>query len=301
VGRQEDILQDAETKYIHKIRMNGSLILPGLIDSHAHLILQGEKMNSVDLKGAASVDQIRQRIINHLNENPSIKSGSWIKGMGWDQTLFDPPVFPSFEDLDLDESIRDFPIVLYRIDAHALWTNGKALKLSEPFWKNYSNKNDIVFRKGKNQGIFLDDAMFTVTAAIPKLTEKEKYRILDLAINEMLKYGLTGIRDAGVLAENIEFFKRAIDGQKFPIRSYAMVFCQDQNTYCGDSVEKINYKDHLIVKSVKLVMDGALGSWGALMLDPYKDNPYSYGIQRLIANGSIPGLVKKVRIIDLWT
>ena len=65
-------------------------------------------MNSVDLKGAASVDQIRQRIINHLNENPSIKSGSWIKGMGWDQTLFDPPVFPSFE--DLDERYVIFPL-----------------------------------------------------------------------------------------------------------------------------------------------------------------------------------------------
>ena len=294
VGSDNEIMQNPDAKYIRKISMNKSLVLPGLIDSHAHLLLLGEKMNSIDLNGATSVDQIRQRILDYLDKNPAISSDSWIKGMGWDQTLFDHPVFPSFKDLDHDERMRKFPIVLYRVDAHALWTNGKALELSKPFWANYSNKNEIIFKNGVNQGIFLDDAMFTVDAAIPELTEKEKYRNLDSAIKQMLKYGLTGIHDAGVLPQNIEFFKRAIDQQKFPIRSYAMIYCPDQNIYCGDLVEKTNYKDHLIVRSVKLVMDGALGSWGALLLDTYNDKPNSAGIQRLNPNGSIPLLIEKV-------
>ena len=105
---------------IQKIDMNNSLILPGLIDSHAHLLLQGYKMASVDLNGAKSVRQVRDRILDFIDKYPFTSSNSWIKGRGWDQTLFDPQIFPSFEDLDEDKRLVDVPIVLYRVDAHAL-------------------------------------------------------------------------------------------------------------------------------------------------------------------------------------
>lgn len=287
-----EVLDGEMDESILRIDMHNALILPGFIDSHAHLLLQGYKMSSVDLNGVTSVKQVRQRLLEYLDDHPS--NDIWIQGMGWDQTLFDPPVFPSFEDLDVDDRLRSVPIVLYRVDAHALWTNGKGLKLSERFWKDYSNKKEILFKDGRIQGIFLDNAMDTVKAAIPNVTENEKYKALDLAIGEMLKYGLTGIHDAGVMPEDIEFFKHAIDKGKFPIRSYSMIYCPDANIYCGEMVPKQNYKDHLFVNSVKLVSDGALGSWGALMLEPYDDNPESVGILRLTANGSIPNLISKV-------
>ena len=70
--------------------------------------------------------------------------------------------------------------------------------------------------------------------------------------------------------------------------------CPDTNVYCGDLVPRQNYKDHLFVNSVKLIVDGALGSWGALMIEPYDDQPTLAGIQRLTANGSIPNLISKV-------
>jgi predicted amidohydrolase YtcJ len=289
----EDVLED---KSLMRIDMKNSLILPGLIDSHAHLLLQGYKMSSVDLNGATSAKQVRDRIIQFLDNNPAFNAsdGSWIQGMGWDQTLFQPPEFPSFEDLDVDDRLRDIPIVLYRVDAHALWTNAKGLKLSEQYWADYSSKDEILTKNGKIQGIFLDNAMDTVKAAIPEITEKEKLNALDLAIQEMLKYGVTGIHDAGVTPQDIEFFKEAIDKGKFPIRSYSMIYCPDQNFYCGNLVPRQNYKDHLFVNSVKLITDGALGSWGALMLEPYDDQPDSVGILRLTANGSIPNLVSEV-------
>jgi predicted amidohydrolase YtcJ len=259
-------------------------------------LMQGYKIKSVDLNGVKSVEQVRERIIQFLDNNPSFNSsdGSWLQGMGWDQTLFEPPKFPSFEDLDVDGRLRDIPIVLYRVDAHALWTNGKGLKLSEQYWANYANQEEILRKNGKIQGIFLDNAMDTVRVAIPEIKLKDKLNALDLAIKEMLKYGVTGIHDAGVIPKDLEFFKEAIDKGLFPIRSYSMIYCPDPNFYCGHLVPRQNYKDHLIVNSVKLIADGALGSWGALMLEPYDDQPESVGILRLTANGSIPNLVSEV-------
>ena len=98
----------------------------------------------------------------------------------------------------------------------------------------------------------------------------------------MLSLGLVGIHDAGVTLSEMKFFKKAIDQDKFPIRNYAMILCSNPNEYCGDEFkDKSNYKDKLFVKSVKLFMDGALGSWGALLKQPYTDNPHTSGILRL--------------------
>ena len=99
-----------------------------------------------------------------LDNKPSFNSsdGSRLQGMGWDQTSFEPATFPCVEDLDIDERLRDIPIILYRFDAHALWKNGKGLKLSEPYWSIYANQEDILRRNGKIKRIFLDNAMDTV-------------------------------------------------------------------------------------------------------------------------------------------
>ncbi|KAH9450687.1 hypothetical protein Pst134EB_018212 [Puccinia striiformis f. sp. tritici] len=253
-------------------------ILPGLIDAHAHPLEYGEGLDGVDLVGCKSVSAIIDRIIAHINSE-STDPSRIIRGSGWDQTLFEGKQFPTAADLSSEPKLRDRKIVLRRIDYHAYWVSSAILDsvLAEHPPLNVEGGEIVRDQDGHPTGVFLDNAMDLIDQILPKRTDEDRLRYLESTAKEMLSVGLTTVNDAAADLETIKFYKRLDDQDKLPVRVTGMINCG--YIYCGESVERIA-GNKFNLRSVKLFVDGALGSWGAALWDPYSDMGSSRGILR---------------------
>ncbi|CAG8738967.1 18657_t:CDS:2, partial [Acaulospora morrowiae] len=265
IGTKFDLMK--KWTNVQYIDLQGRTVVPGLIDAHAHLMQLGDMMNSVDLSGTKSIDEVRERIRAYISMHRD--KNEWITGWGWDQTQWSSKLFPTFKDLDSDPELAQYPIALTRIDGHALWVNERILNiLRKDKIPDKVDGGEIGKEKGTNQltGIFIDNAMELVFEKKPLITEEQSLMRIRTAISRMNFHGLTGIHDAGVTPDTLDLYKKIIktDPEEFNIRNYAMIDCQ-RNSYCGEKVERIERlgEGRLTVRSVKLFMDGALGSWGA--------------------------------------
>lgn len=169
-------------------------------------------MLAVQLAGCTSLEMVLNKLNDYLDANPHIMpdSGLWLTGMGWDQNLWTPAVFPSLTDLDAHPRLSKIPIILTRIDAHAVWVNGRALELAMKYIPTEDSSGGKILRdaRGNPTGVFVDDAIKYIASAMPPPTDDERFRALDAVTKEMLSKGLVGLHDAGVSMAEIEFFKR---------------------------------------------------------------------------------------------
>ncbi|EGG05343.1 uncharacterized protein MELLADRAFT_88017 [Melampsora larici-populina 98AG31] len=264
-------------------------ILPGLIDAHAHPLEYGQTKMGVNLLGCTSTKCIVDRIVQHIEARPDLINDpqKMIFGDGWDQTLFEPQEFPTAVDLSQDPLLINRLIILRRVDFHAYWCSKPILNRLN--LSNSDTKIDggevLVDQDGKPTGIFLDNAMNLIDKLIPKRTDEDRLKYLKITAKEMLSTGLTGVHDAAADLETIEFYKRLDAKDQLPFRIYAMVNCGDE--FCGDKVQvyegfklTIRWFEFMTCgRSVKLFIDGALGSWGAAMWEPYSGD--TNGILRI--------------------
>ncbi|GAA6058872.1 hypothetical protein JCM10212_002816 [Sporobolomyces blumeae] len=263
----------------------GQTVLPGLIDAHAHVLQYGESQTSVDLVGATSVSEIRDRIAAFIEATPGLKSdkAKFILGLGWDQTKFTDTdgEFPTAADLEKDPRLVGRPIYLKRIDVHALWVSPKILSLLPPALPDDVPGGKIVrLPSSQPSGVFLDNAMGLVTAVIPPWSDTDRLQFLRATSRSMLKYGMTAVMDASLSLRDIAFLKSLDKEGKLPVRIMGMLSCENPlNRFCGNDLGSEMYMgDRFQMRSVKLFVDGALGSWGAAMHEPYSDNPDTNGI-----------------------
>ncbi|KAJ3212527.1 hypothetical protein HDU67_003754 [Dinochytrium kinnereticum] len=206
---------DANLKHNHpnakRINLHNKTVIPGLIDSHAHLMMLGHSLLQVNLAGTKSLQEIRSHLLLFLSKNP-LEKGQWLIGRGWDQTRWGGDgSFPGFWDLDVEKRLREVPIVMTRIDGHALWVNGKGLELARkefPAEWGMEGGEIVVDERGEPTGVFVDDAMNIVFKAIPPKTESQDLAALKAATQHMLENGLTGLHDAGVTLEQIDLYKK---------------------------------------------------------------------------------------------
>ncbi|CAG8474368.1 9416_t:CDS:10 [Diversispora eburnea] len=239
-----------------------------------HLLGLGDILTSVNLSNTRSIEDVIEQVKKYIQLHPD-DTNEWVTGFGWNQELWQSKEFPTSKDLDSDPQLNKYPIALTRIDGHAMWVNEKVLNI---LGKDKIPENIDGGEIGRNKltneltGIFVDNAMELVFDKMLSPTDDKLLNRLRAAIHEMHSNGLTGIHDASVPPKYIDFYKRTIKNnpEEFNIRVYAMVEC-DRNKYCGDQVERIDEfgEGRLTVRSVKLFMDGALGSWGAALLEPY--------------------------------
>ncbi|KAI8809388.1 amidohydrolase family-domain-containing protein [Cladochytrium replicatum] len=295
VGEGSDLVKAHPAAKV--IDLGGKTVTPGLVDSHAHLMPFGRSLMSVDIMGAKSLSEVRSRIHVFLDAHPDFEaSGKWVVGRGWDQTKWPGGSFPVADDLDVDTRLRKLHIVLTRVDEHAIWVNRRVLSLvgksaDQPVEGGQVVRDD----NGKPTGIFIDDAIVFVERVQPRPTEEDLFNALSKAISEMHRVGLTGVHDAGVPVDILKFYERAVESGRVRIWNYAMVHCErNQTAYCGDGVPPRfkEGKGPVRVGGVKLILDGALGSWGASMLQPYSDEPEKTGFIR-IEPSLFPGVVRE--------
>ncbi|KAF7375864.1 Amidohydrolase 3 [Mycena sanguinolenta] len=262
----------------------GHIVVPGLADAHAHLLQQGYKMQ-LQLDGARSVQEVIDRIKAYILAHPDVHAdpNRWIEGMGWDQTKWPGAEFPTAADLSSDPLLRGRPILLFRVDVHASWVSERVLEILGPLPSEVDGGRIIRDASGKPTGIFVDNAMTLIPT--PRWTPERYNDFFRTAVNEALKFGLTSVHDAATDPDAVEFFKVQAEKGTLPIRLYLMAvpFSENFTDWQPSKIQHLsNYGVHgrLNLRSVKLFTDGALGSWGAALIEPYSDKPDTRGIMR---------------------
>ena len=254
--------------------LQGATVIPGLIDSHAHMAGLGRSLDQLDLSGAGSASEVAARVKGAAARTPP---GEWILGRGWDQTRWPGQRFPTAD--DLRDAAPGHPVYLTRVDGHAGWANHRALELAGITKETADLPGGRIHRDaaGRPTGVLIDAAQRLVTRRIPPRNEEQVAGQLARAARECARLGLTGVHDAGVGRTELGAYRRLISEGRLPIRIYAMIGGPGDlwREYLRRGPET---GDHLTVRSIKLMSDGALGSRGAAMKEPYSDDPHNTGL-----------------------
>ncbi len=287
----------AETADIHKkytakeeLDAEGKTIVPGLIDAHCHFYGLGLNQQVVDLVGTTSFDEVVEKVVAFQKERPS----NFIMGQGWDQNDWEVKEFPTKD--KLDELFPDTPVALERIDGHALIVNQKALDLAGITADTKVEGGEIVKKDGELTGVLVDNPMGMIYDVMPQPSKESQIRALQDAEQICLDYGLTTVNDAGLGKSTIELIDSLQQAGELSIRVYAMVSNSPENLdyFLSKGIIKT---DRLDVRSVKVYGDGALGSRGAALREPYSDQPGHYGAM-VTPVDEIGALAKRIAASD---
>ena len=254
------------------VNAEGLPIYPGFIDSHAHFYGLGFSNAQLDLKGTKSLEEIVEKVIEFDKMNDS----KFIIGRGWDQNDWDVKFLPA-NDL-LNEAFPDKAVILGRIDGHAYLVNDYALDLAGINNSSKIEGGEFIKKNGKLTGVLIDNSMQLINNIIPEPTEEESIKALLSAQDMAFENGLTTVSEAGISRKQIELIDSLQKSGILKIKIYAMI---DNGPDVDYYLSQGPYKtDRLNVRSVKVYVDGALGSRGASMINEYSDRKGYFGIIR---------------------
>lgn len=264
VGNDE-IFSKYNTK--QKIDLNGSTVLPGLIDAHCHFYGLGLNQSVIDLTGTSSFNEILEKIAFENNKDV-------IRGRGWDQNDWEIKEFP--DKLKLDLAYPNTPVILERIDGHAYLVNQKALDIAGIDINTKSTNGSLLSKKGKLTGVLIDGPMSIIDDAFGEISLDNKIKALISAQKICFQNGLTTVDDAGLSKEVILLIDSLQKKDLLKMRVYAMISNSEDDVdyFLENGPIKTN---SLNVRSVKVYGDGALGSRGATLKEPYSDDKHNYG------------------------
>ena len=261
-GTEREILNQYVAPKI--IDCEKKFIYPGLIDAHCHFLGYGRMLNEVDLSETTSY----QDVINRVTEYAKTNKKSWIIGRGWDQNDWPDSSFPDRN--KLDSLFPELPIYLKRIDGHAALANNAALKIAGIEQAIIIKGGSIEEKNGRITGILIDNAMSLVEKYIPASTQDQDKEALLAAQQNCFAVGLTTVDDAGLLKKDIDLIKQLQQSGDLRMRMYVML-SDDTSNFNHYLKAGIDTTPFLTVRSFKFYADGALGSRGACLMDPYSD------------------------------
>lgn len=264
VGKTTELEKEFDAK--EKLDAQGKFIYPGFIDAHAHFAGYGNSLQRVNLVGTDSWEEVIERTKKFAAENPD----GWLLGRGWDQNDWNEKYFPRNE--ILNELFPDRPVLLTRIDGHAAIANQKALELAGIKAGDTLTGGEIEEMEGTLTGILVDNAIGLVSSKIPGASDEQFKKALQDAEKNCFAVGLTTIDDCGLSYDAVERIKKLQNDGELKMRLYVMLSNDKKNF---EYLEKsgIIKTDRLNVRSIKVYADGALGSRGACLLEPYSDKP----------------------------
>ncbi len=252
-------------------------ILPGLTDAHGHLYGLGLSLDTVNVVGATTYDEVIARVKERAT---TAHPGEWILGRGWDQNLWPGRQFPTAA--PLDAAVPDHPVWVRRVDGHAGIANSAAMHAAGVTASTPDPAGGHILRDtaGNPTGVFVDNAMELIDAKVPPPSFALRKKRVLAAAQTIAANGLTEMHDAGAEADTIRAIQELVDEKKFPIRIYVML--ADNGPLLNDWLYRrgplVDYGGHMTVRSIKLYADGALGSRGAALLQPYSDDPGNTGL-----------------------
>jgi len=264
-------------RYPRAIRVDGKghTLLPGLTDAHAHVYGLGFLEASLNLAGTPELADAVRQIHEYSVANPRLK---WIQGRGWNQVLWTAREFPRAA--DIDAVVNDRPVWLRRIDGHAGWANSATMKIAGIDDDTPDPIGGRIIRdsSGKATGVLLDKAMSLVTAHIPTPNKGDIRLAYTLANDYLLSLGITGVHAAGISIRDAEVYMSMADDGVLDLRIYAMLGGAGENLDGLGKPLRHYGQDRLDIAAVKLYADGALGSRGAALIEPYSDDIENRGL-----------------------
>jgi predicted amidohydrolase YtcJ len=276
VGRRDEALghRGPQTRVIEQADGFG---LPGLIDAHGHVSSLGSKVDELDLRGVRSVEEVARRVAERIEREPG---DGWIRGRNWDQSLWPGGRFPTARDLDGATGSR--PVLLERVDGHAAWANSEAMRRAGINAESKAPRDGQIVRdeRGEPTGVFVDGAISLLYRVVPAPAPVQIERRILAAQTECLRHGLTMVHDAGVDRIEAEIYRRLDAEGKLKLRIYAMM-----SPPAGKEVEAVSTppvqagpNGRFEMRAIKLFIDGAMGSRGGLLFEPYSDDRGNSGL-----------------------
>lgn len=265
-------------KYKQAIDLKGAYLYPGFVDSHAHLLGIGLREMTLNLEGTASIKTLQKALAEEVAKTPK---GETVYGRGWIETHWPEDRFPNRQDLDAVSP--DNPVILQRADGHAMVVNSAALKAAgiskdtkPPFGGDILHAKD-----GTPTGMLIDHAMSLVSGLMPKLTDKRREAAYIKASEIYAAYGWTGMHSMSAIATDIPLIERLSDEGKLKIRVYNAVDMKGAENLVANIAKNGPRKSkngRVTTRALKFYIDGALGSRGAALLEPYDDDPNNTGL-----------------------
>ena len=274
-SRQEaQALKGANTRVVDAA---GKTVIPGMVDAHAHFGGLAQTLRSVDLVGTRTYDDVIARVVERAKTTPK---GGWILGRGWDQNAWGDTRFPTHE--KLSAAVPDHPVVLTRVDGHATLVNAAAMRIASLTAASKDPTGGKILRDAQSNptGVLIDNAKDFVDKKVPGPTTAETRTALKDAIAVMHRWGLTGMHDAGASRELIDLYEQMAQSEELNLRLYVMIGDDSAalKHYMQIGPRSALYNGQLWVRAIKLYADGAMGSRGAALLEPYSDDPNNTGL-----------------------
>ncbi|MFZ1218373.1 MAG: amidohydrolase, partial [Chthoniobacterales bacterium] len=277
VGSNAEVKKYEGAPGSRRIDLAGKTVVPGLTDSHCHIFGIGERELTLNLEGTDTLDAFLAKVKERAAKT---EPGKWITGRGWIETFWKPPQFPTRA--DLDKIAPNNPVCLERADGHAAIANSAALKLAQIDKETPNPFGGEILRDkstGEATGMLLDHAQDLVEKNIPKPTEAERREAFVVGVKRELSLGWCQIQNAGSNLDDLPPMRQAFEAGHCKLRVYNAVYAPGP---AGAALLKdgpvLNQFDHRFTqRTIKVVFDGALGSRGAALLEPYADAPETSG------------------------
>jgi predicted amidohydrolase YtcJ len=290
-----DAVQKLVGKDTRVVDLHGNTVLPGITDAHHHLSGVGFREMTLNLEGITNLQDFLAKVKARVNQ---AQPGEWVTGRGWIETRWQPPVFPTRQ--DLDSVAPNNPLVLTRADGHASVVNSAALKIANvdkntpnPFGGEISRDKQT----GEPNGMLLDAAQNLVRRRIPPTSREDEERAIMLGVKRDIELGWTQIQDAGGSYGDVDLYKKLYGSGTIKLRIYKAVYGPGPNANRLLSEGPIvgAFQNRFNVRTIKVVSDGALGSRGAALLEPYSDAPDTSGFLTVKAEELRPMLIDALR------
>ena len=256
--------------------LQGATLVPGLQDAHGHVVGLGSSLSNIDLRDTPSAARIAELVAERAKTTPS---GHWILGFGWDQNDWPEKAWPTRD--VLDRAAPNHPVLLTRIDGHASWANGRALEAAGIDAQTPDPSGGRLIRDAANAptGILVDTAQALVERHVAEPSDAELEAQILAADRAMSSVGLTMVHDAGASSRTIAIYRRLSAAGRLNTRLYVMIDSSPTTTSEWFARGPLIDRDHKVtVRAVKMFADGALGSRGAALLEPYEDEPGNRGL-----------------------
>jgi predicted amidohydrolase YtcJ len=257
------------------VDLGGSTVLPGMTDSHYHLIGVGERELTLNLEGITNLQDFLAKVKTQVER---ARAGDWVTGRGWIETFWTPPIFPTRQ--DLDRVSPNNPVFLTRADGHGAVGNSAALKLAgidkntpDPFGGQILKDKQT----GEPTGMLLDHAQALVRSRVPSSTQADIEKAILVGAERSIKLGWCQIQNAGSSTSDIALLTRLYREGKLKLRIYNASYgpgpAADKLLADGPTIDAFDHR--FTMRTIKVVFDGALGSRGAALLAPYSDDDSS--------------------------
>lgn len=276
VGTNEEMRKSYS--FAQEVDLNGKDVMPGIIESHGHMLNLGRREMRLDLQDANDPQEIVIRLRDRVAE---IGPGEWIQGWGWDDGAWKEQMTSISHELSAVSPNN--PVWLAGLHGYNGWANSKALEMAGITKDTPDPKGGKIYKDsqtGEPTGILANAAQDMVTRLMPPLTVEQREKAYEIAGEELLKNGLTSVHDARITSKDLEALRALKDKKKLKVRYYVMLDSTDKELiepYLQNGPE-IDPDHWLTIRCIKIFQDGSLGTRSALMLEPYSDAPDVLGV-----------------------